>query len=392
VIVVTFLVVALAVVVGIGWYFSGVAMAVGDHRPDLVAKVVAVTGGDAAGAEALVLSRQRETELPGSYGLEWTGGYGQVGPALSDTADGVTRPFTPRRGTPTAGTAVGLDPGLYHGDPRSELGLPFEEVTVRSDVGDLPTWYVPAATPAPGAGSDSASATAASSESGSASGRTWGVFVHGHDSSRQEALRYLTFLHARGMPVVVPSIRNDVGAPAGADHADHLGGTEWRDVEAAVRWALGHGAHDVVLFGWSMGGAVDLQMVDRSALRDAVRGLVLDSPVLDWRSVLDHQGDLRGLPRPITAVALRLIELRLGIDLNRFDWPARAGSLTKPMMVVHSAADGYVPNGPSLALRRERPDLVTYLDVPGADHTRAWNVDPVSYRAALGDWLTKLGV
>jgi pimeloyl-ACP methyl ester carboxylesterase len=192
--------------------------------------------------------------------------------------------------------------------------------------------------------------------------------------------------------VLVPTFRNDVGAPRSPDGQQHLGGTEWRDVEAAVRWAVDRGARDVVLLGWSMGAAVSLQLVDRSPLGDRVRGLVLDSPVLDWTSVLDHQGRRRNLPDPVTKVAEWMVGLRLGTGLDRFDWVGRARDLRRPMLVVHSGADDYVPNGPSLALARARPDLVTYVDVPGAGHTRGWNVDEARYRAALDAWFTRQGL
>jgi uncharacterized protein len=115
---------------------------------------------------------------------------------------------------------------------------------------------------------------------------------------------------------------------------------------------------------------------------------VLDSPVIDWGAVLTHQAQLRGLPAPVTAVAEWLIGVRLGTSLDRFDWVGRAGELRRPLLLVHSDADAYVPDGPSRALARARPDLVTFLDIPGADHTRGWNVDPQRYRTGLEAWLS----
>ena len=41
--------------------------------------------------------------------------------------------------------------------------------------------------------------------------------------------------------------------------------------------------------GWSMGGAIALQLALNSAHRDVDRGLILESPVIDWRVVLDYQ-------------------------------------------------------------------------------------------------------
>ncbi|HEY6793809.1 MAG TPA: alpha/beta fold hydrolase [Kineosporiaceae bacterium] len=365
-VVVTLLVLGVIAVGAIGWYFSGVALAIGSHQPDYT---ITVRGVSADGA-AVELSNTLDSRRPEPAGLEWDGGYGQVGAILGRTSTSVTRAFTALVGRPTTGLAVSVDPYDYPGDPRTALGLAYQDLSLPGELGALPTWYLPA-------------------ERGSGS---WAVFVHGHDGSRRESLRYLALLHARGLPVLVPSYRNDAGAPRSPDGQDHLGDTEWRDLEPAMRYALAHGARDVVLFGWSMGGAVSLQFADRSALRDHVRGLVLDSPVLDWRDTLTHQARLRGLPDPVTAVAEWLVGARLGTGLDRFDWVARAGELRRPVLLVHSDADGYVPDGPSHALAQARPDLVTFLDIPGADHTRGWNVDPQRYRVGLEAWLSRQGV
>jgi uncharacterized protein len=363
---VTLLALAAVAVAGIGWHFSDQALAIGSHQPDYTVTV----RGVAADGSAVELSSTVDSRRPEPAGLEWKGGYGQVGAIRTSTATTVTRAFTPLVGRPTSGVAASIDPYGYPGDPRSALGLAYQDLSLPGELGALPVWYVPAAHPT----------------------GTWAVFVHGHDANRRESLRYLILLHSRGLPVLVPSYRNDDGAPRSADGHDHLGDTEWRDLEPTVRYALDHGARDVVLFGWSMGGAVSLQFADRSALRDHVRGLVLDSPVLDWRDTLTHQARLRGVPDPVAAVAEWLVGVRLGSGLDRFDWVARAGELRRPILLVHSDADGYVPAGPSRALATARPDLVTLLDIPGADHTRSWNVDPQRYRAALEAWLTRQGM
>jgi pimeloyl-ACP methyl ester carboxylesterase len=351
-------------VLGIAWYFSGVAIAVGSHSPQR--GITAAAEGDGA----VRLSRNSDSLHPGQYGIEWDGGYGQVGAILRADGTSVTRSFTPLRGTLPATTRAGLDSYAYTGDPRTALELAFEEVSVPGPLGQLPTWYVPADATQPPPG-------------------TWALFIHGHDGSRGEALRYLTTLHQLGMPVVVPSYRNDLGAPGSPDGYDHLGGTEWQDVDAALSWALAHGARDVILFGWSMGGAIALQTADRSAHAAAVRGLVLDAPVLDWRDVFTHQGGDRGLPGPLTTVAAWVIERRLDFDLDRFDWVARAKELRPQTLVFHSPSDSYVPQRSSAALARARPELVTLVATPGADHTREWNVDPAAFDAALRAWLVR---
>ena len=103
-----------------------------------------------------------------------------------------------------------------------------------------------------------------------------------------------------------------------------------------------------------MGGAVQLQLLARSEHADAVAGLVLDAPVMDWRDTLEQQGDLAGLPPWLTALALRFVELRGGVDLDELDWTARddlAEVVDVPVYLVHSDDDAFVPNGPSRAGR-----------------------------------------
>jgi uncharacterized protein len=372
---------------GIAWYFSTLAVGV-DHSTSRPA--IAWPGPDGT----VTITRHHEASLPGRYGLDWDGGYGTVGAVTAtatttgsatvsgeassldgSAADGtVTRRFTQGSGTLTPGTRVLLDSFAYRGDPRTALGLNFQQVAVPTELGAMPAWYVPA--------TDDATADR---------GRTWVVFVHGHDSNRQESLRYLTALHRLRLPVLVVTYRNDVGAPASPDGIDHLGETEWRDVAAALTWVQHTGGRDVVLAGWSMGGAVSLQAWDRGGLRGFVRGMVLDSPVVSWRDVLMFQGGERGLPSPVTDLALRVMQLRSGIDLDRLDWVARERELTVPMLVFASDDDTYVPDGPAKHLAADRPDLVTFVNVPGADHTRSWNVDPTAYEARLTQWLNAVG-
>jgi hypothetical protein len=53
-------------------------------------------------------------------------------------------------------------------------------------------------------------------------------------------------LRSWAFPALIPSYRNDPGAPGSPDGLYHLGDTEWADLEAAVDHALAAGATDVV--------------------------------------------------------------------------------------------------------------------------------------------------
>ena len=94
-----------------------------------------------------------------------------------------------------------------------------------------------------------------------------GLGDHGPRTRRDPAGRAAGSPHRHaswGMASLLISYRNDGLAPSAPDGRYGLGSTEWRDVEAAIEYALDHGAAGVVLFGWSMGGAICLQTADLS--------------------------------------------------------------------------------------------------------------------------------
>jgi uncharacterized protein len=187
-----------------------------------------------------------------------------------------------------------------------------------------------------------------------------------------------------GLTVAVPSYRNDRDAPGDPGGRYHFGGTEWRDIESTVVWALGQGARRIVLVGWSMGGAIALQVVSRSWTADRVIAVVLDSPVVNWHDVLDHTARLNKLPAHIGRLGQHMIGHRLlrrivglgePVDLRSLDWVRRAEELKVPILLIHSDDDDVVPPGPSKALAATRPDLVRYAGWQIARHTKEWNTD-----------------
>ena len=130
------------------------------------------------------------------------------------------------------------------------------------------------------------------------------IQVHGRGTTRSECLRAVPVFHGLGITTLVVSYRNDGEAPRSRTGTYGLGATEWRDIDAAVGFARRRGARRVILMGWSMGGAIVLQVALNSAHRDVLVGLILESPVIDWRLVLDHQARLLGLPHLVAGMAI----------------------------------------------------------------------------------------
>lgn len=329
------------------------------------------------GAQTIELSRTRDTELPGRYGLFTTGthGYVKLGAVLSADATRVRRKLlTQIESGAKIDRAAGFS-GWYYSSP-SELHLPWENVLVGSPSGPCPAWMFPAES------------------------STWVIQVHGRGVTRAECLRAVPVFHSLGLPNLVVSYRNDGEAPRSKGGSYALGASEWRDVDGAISYALRHGATKVLLMGWSMGGAIALQTAVSSAHREAIAGLVLDSPVVDWRNVLRFQAREEGIRDPFPALAMnalsspltaRLSGAEFVIPFDKLDMVARADELTVPILVLHSEDDGFVPADASQALAAARPDLVTMPKFTGARHTKIWNYDQIGWTAAITDWMSANG-
>ena len=326
----------------------------------------------------ITLSATIDALTPGRYTLWFRGdsGAARVGEILSYTPTSVTRQLLGvDRGT-LAGAQRGRFSGWFYLSP-DDLGVPYEDVEIATELGPAPAWHV-----APEAESDH-----------------WVINVHGRAVRRQETLRAVSVFRDAGYHSLLISYRNDGDAPGSLDGRYGLGDTEWRDVEEAMRYAVDHGARSIVLMGWSMGGATVLQALTRSPLAALVTGVVLDSPVVDWVTVLHYQGVINRLPGVVQWGVLRLLSrawakhitgLASPIDLVRLDIVTRAQELRTPVLLLHSDDDGYVPATASRALAAARPDIVTLVPFVTARHTKLWNYDADRWNAAIAGFLARL--
>jgi hypothetical protein len=211
---------------GAGWYFSEKLL-----KPSRSQK----SGYDIEvfdfEAENVALSTSDNARRNGTYGLEGTEGYGQVGKVLQEDMFRITREFHPMWGTLKPGDAR-LDSYAFPHNPERAYGMKYQEIQVSSEFGELPAWYV------------------------EGTKNIWMIFIHGRGAERSEGLRILPTIVEQGFPSLIITYRNDPEAPKSLDGLYHLGQTEWRDLEAAADYAFTKGAQDLLLVGCSMGGTI----------------------------------------------------------------------------------------------------------------------------------------
>lgn len=353
------LVLLLAVGVAVSWHFSS-AVLVPDHSNwDRQTRVEALPPG------RIVLARNEDSERPGAYGLEWVGGRAVVGAIVGGDDDTVTRRLRAVRGYLVPEMDVGIEPNVYAGDPEQALGLRFADVNVPGELGPMPAWEI------------------------SGHSRTWAIVVHGINGTPQVGLRLVPTLHRAGLPTLLITYREDLGAPASPDGFHHMGLTEWRDLAAAAHYALAHGARRLILAGYSMGGAIVAQFMERSPLASRVAGLVLDAPALDWRRILEFNATEMGLPGFSALPVEWAIGARIDADWSSLDALQHSDDFHLPILLFHGDDDKVVPISTSEEFAAELPRWVTYYRVPKAGHTEAWNVDPRLYERRLRAFLTQ---
>lgn len=327
--------------------------------------------------QQIILAANADTTVDGVYGLFFDGGKGhaRIGRIVSysPAERTVLRELEAVYAGDLSSARWGWWSGAVHPDPAA-VGIPAEDVVIDVERGEAPAWLVRAGGTA----------------------RTWAVMVHGRGASRQEALRAVGPALELGLTSLLVSYRNDGLAPSADDGRYGLGSTEWRDVEAAIGYALANGAEEIVLFGWSMGGAICLQTADLSRYRHLIRAMVLDAPVIDWVNVLAHHAQINRIPSLVGRygqlmlghpLGRRLTGLSAPVDLKAMDWVSRAVELRTPTLILHSVDDEYVPYKPSALLAERNPEMVTFEPFHQARHTKEWNVDPQRWESTVKAWL-----
>lgn len=374
---------------GGGWYFSNQLYTIGlsaaakrAARPTYDLAVRGVQPGSIT--LAVTTSSPTEATQPGVWGLQWPGGYGEVtrilkGPshpassAGAGTAGTVTWAFRLITGrVPAAGTKVAIDSSVFPVNPKVGLGLAFSNIYYHGPLGRYPAWLV----------------------NGAPGNSTWAITVHGNDLSRLDCMKIVPVLHSMGLPVMMITYRNDPGAPSSPSGLMRYGLTEWQDLQAAVGFAVAHGAHHVVLVGYSMGGGIVVSFLLHSHLAPIVSAAVLDAPMLDFSTTVNYGASEMRLPvvgapvpQSLTDVAKWLSTLRFGVQWRQLDYLRHASALRTPILLFQGTADHTVPPSTSTALAAARPHLVTYVQVRGAGHLGSWNLGPARYDSAVRSFL-----
>ena len=368
-----FVFVAVVAVFAGAWYYAGEIKDQGlevEHEADRFdLRVAAIDAGRITLETTVEAASDGRWDEPGIWGLESADTYNQVGRIVESGASSVVRELIALGPLPRVGELVRIDRDAFPSDPWLGHGIEFREVGVAAALGTFPAWQTR------GDGTD-----------------TWAILVHGKGAERTECLRILATLVEHGYPTLTITYRNDEGLPASPSGYYQFGADEWEDLEAAAEYALAAGASELILAGYSMGGAIVLSFLYHSAIGNRVKGVILDSPAVDLEALIDELAPRQipaGVPFPgaLTELAKLLAVHRFGIDFRAMDYLERVDALSVPVLLFHGSADSRVPISLSERLAEARPDLVEYEMFDGAIHVGSWNQDRERYEHAVRRFL-----
>lgn len=362
--------VALVVFAAAAWYFSGLirssALRVEPLHDD--SNVVVKRAGPGWVDLAPTESTSERLASDNVYGLDWGSGFGLLRGLRGSPGGVVTRDLEVLSGTPpTEGGAARVTRDAYPLHSGALLGFVYVDVTYRSPAGTFPAFFAPGTRD------------------------TWAILVHGRGATRAEMFRLMKVTAAAGLPSLDITYRRD---PENGGGLARFGQDEWPDVEAAVRYAVDHGARAVVLVGASMGAALVAAFEEHSPLATRVAAMVFDAPMLDFGALIDYGSRdkrLPGLGTPIPGglvwAARQVAGLRYHLDQGRLDYLDDTAWVRTPVLAIHGTADPTNPVSFTQRLHAARPDLVTTYLVRGAHHVESWNADPSAYESRVRQFL-----
>ena len=274
-----------------------------------------------------------------------------AGGALINHPDTITRQVISSSGSISEGSNVRTDLFVYQSDPKTSLGISYDEIEYQSELGFFTAWKI------------------------RQNSDKWVIFIHGHRSNRRESLRFANLFRTLSFNQLMITYRNDQKSLSDTGGYHMFGLTEWKDLEGAVKYVVRQGGKSITLFGHSMGGSIVLKFLLESSVSCAVKNIILESPALDLNAIVLEKA--KSLPFPaltLLSPAKILISKLVGFDWKELNYLSRSHEFNTPILLIHSEDDRTVPVELSDLLAAKRPDLVKYVRLQHAPHAAAWNV------------------
>ena len=356
-----------AAAAAIGWYFSDSILKPQPYSLLEEFEIIDAREGLVVLPEPPSDAQFANTRREGVFNLLWEDGYGNLGEVVSEGNGAVTRTLTNIVGQPpSAGDDAQLEAFVFRQNPLDDHGIDYENLFLDGEEGRLRTWWIP--------GSEDVAV----------------LTLHGRRRGRiAETLRIIPTLVEEGYSVLSLSYRNHSDSDPSRDGFYHYGETEWKDAAVGLAFLKEKGIKRVVLYGFSMGGAVALETLEHYPEGAVpVAALIMDAPLLDPRTVFRLGASNMGLPlaNRLADLALFVAGLRAGINWQGLDQRHFASSVDVPTLLITGIEDSTIPIELVDDFAANVPDI-EYYRVENADHVESWNENPGMYETWVKTFL-----
>lgn len=213
------------------------------------------------------------------------------------------------------------------------------------------------------------------------------LLAHGYRSNKYlEFGEVFSFYHGKGLNILTVDQRAH-GKSEGRFIT--FGVKESRDMEAWIRYHNEHiGQYPMILSGLSMGASTMLYLAD-AELPDNVRGIIADCGFTSPKEIIGavYRKTIHLPAGPSLWAADLFARLLAGFSLTEKNTMKSLANSKLPVLMVHGAADDFVP----CEMTRRGYDACggkkTLLIVEGADHAISFLVDRPRYTKMVTDFL-----
>jgi len=213
-----------------------------------------------------------------------------------------------------------------------DLGLAYEDITFTTEDGlNLAGWFIP--------------------HENEKSAKTI-ILLHGYPADKGNILPLMAFLHEH-YNLFLFDFR---GLGKSEGKISTAGAREVKDLHAAITYLKSRGIDEVGVWGFSMGGAVALMAAPDAP---AIKVMIAESPYARLDLMARELYRIPILRRPLSHFTLLWAAGFLGINPIQVSPMKSAGSLTIPILLIHSRSDDVIPFSQGLMIQeamKENPD------------------------------------
>lgn len=214
------------------------------------------------------------------------------------------------------------------------------------------------------------------------------ILAHGYRTDSDKMGDYAKFYYNQGFDILIPDARGH-----GKSEGDYIG-YGWHDRIDYLGWIdvliEKYEINDIVLHGNSMGAATVL-MVSGEELPPQVRGIIADSGYTSVKEELTHQlKHLYQLPAfPLLDFTSLMTKVRSGFNFEEASALEQVKENELPLFIIHGDKDKLVPTEMAYEIYEVAGGEKEIWIVPGAGHTKAYEVATEEFEHRLTQFLNR---